>query len=107
MAPRKGPSCAYTKFTNKVVTPTPTSTEGENSATTTDGAPQTQLVAVKCKEKAQPIMGDCNFCNKCFCSKHRMLEAHDCPGLQTAREQDRERNKLKLESEATPMLRGI
>ncbi|PQE10954.1 an1-type zinc finger protein [Rutstroemia sp. NJR-2017a WRK4] len=36
-----------------------------------------------CKDKALPIVGDCGFCNKNFCGKHRLLEDHKCDGLES------------------------
>ena len=67
------------------------------STTPTDG----------CKVAAQPIVGDCGFCQKRFCGKHRMLESHQCEGLEDARKADKDRNTAKLEGERTVMLRGL
>ena len=60
-----------------------------------------------CKVFAQPIVGDCGFCQKRFCGKHRMLESHNCEGLEDARKADKDRNAAKLEGERTVMLRGL
>ena len=60
-----------------------------------------------CKAPAQPIVGDCGFCQKRFCGKHRMLESHQCEGLEDARQADKDRNTAKLEGERTVMLRGL
>ncbi|KIV84027.1 hypothetical protein PV11_06003 [Exophiala sideris] len=60
-----------------------------------------------CKAPAQPIVGDCGFCQKRFCGKHRMLESHNCEGLESARQADKDRNAAKLEGERTVMLRGL
>jgi hypothetical protein len=60
-----------------------------------------------CKAPAQPIVGDCGFCQKRFCGKHRMLESHNCEGLEDARRADKDRNTAKLEGERTVMLRGL
>ncbi|RMD44648.1 hypothetical protein DV735_g468, partial [Chaetothyriales sp. CBS 134920] len=60
-----------------------------------------------CKALAPPIVGDCGFCQKRFCGKHRMLESHNCSGLQNARQADKDRNAAKLQSERTVMLRGL
>jgi predicted nucleic acid binding AN1-type Zn finger protein len=60
-----------------------------------------------CKAPAQPIVGDCGFCQKRFCGKHRMLESHNCEGLEDARQADKDRNAAKLEGERTVMLRGL
>lgn len=32
-------------------------------------------------------VGDCGFCEGHFCSKHRLLEQHDCVGLQNCKQQ--------------------
>ena len=61
----------------------------------------------RCKGAAQPIVGDCGFCQKRFCGKHRMLESHNCSGLEDARQADKDRNTAKLEHERTVMLRGL
>ncbi|EXJ77195.1 hypothetical protein A1O3_10353 [Capronia epimyces CBS 606.96] len=60
-----------------------------------------------CKAPAQPIVGDCGFCQKRFCGKHRMLESHNCEGLEDARRADKDRNAAKLQGERTVMLRGL
>jgi hypothetical protein len=60
-----------------------------------------------CRDAAQRIVGDCGFCSGHFCGKHRMLESHSCPGLEDCKQQDKERNKEKLESERTVAIRGI
>lgn len=72
------------------------------------GAPKKVRCTFKdCKEPAQRIVGDCGFCPGHFCGKHRMLEAHQCAGLEDCKAQDKERNKEKLESERTVAIRGI
>lgn len=35
-----------------------------------------------CFEKFSLIVGECNWCTKFFCLKHRHPEAHICPNLQ-------------------------
>lgn len=60
-----------------------------------------------CKEKAQPIVGDCGFCEKKFCAKHRMLEDHACPNLEDCKKESKERNTFKLESERTHANQGL
>ena len=61
----------------------------------------------ECKDAAQRIVGDCGFCQGHFCGKHRMLESHNCTGLEDCKQQDKERNKEKLESERTVAIKGI
>lgn len=83
-------------------TSTPTSTK---PATRKSNKPRCNKEG--CKAAAQPIVGDCGFCTKRFCGKHRMLEAHNCAGLADARQADKDRNAAKLEHERTVMLRGL
>lgn len=63
--------------------------------------------AKECKEQAQRIVGDCGFCQGHFCGKHRLLESHDCQGLEDCKKQSREANKQKLEAERTVVVRGV
>ena len=60
-----------------------------------------------CKDAAQRIVGDCGFCQGHFCGKHRMLESHNCPGLEDCKKEEKDRNKEKLESERTVAIKGI
>ena len=72
------------------------------------GAPKRiRCNAKDCKDAAQRIVGDCGFCAGHFCGKHRMLESHACSGLEDCKEEERERNKEKLESERTVAIKGI
>lgn len=88
------PSSTTTSGTS---TPTSTKRKSNKPRCTKDG----------CKALAQPIVGDCGFCQKRFCGKHRMLESHNCTGLEDARQADKDRNTAKLEHERTIMLRGL
>lgn len=54
-----------------------------------------------CKEVAKKVIGDCEFCEGVFCSKHRLLESHNCVGLKSCKEEMRQRNAEKLEEERT------
>jgi len=47
------------------------------------------------------IVGDCTFCEGKFCTKHRLLEDHSCPGLVNAKKKEWDRLKGKLEGEKT------
>ncbi|KAF2864162.1 putative polyubiquitin [Piedraia hortae CBS 480.64] len=60
-----------------------------------------------CREFAQRIVGDCSFCTGHFCSRHRMLENHSCPGLEDCKNEEKQRNKEKLERERTKPVRGL
>jgi predicted nucleic acid binding AN1-type Zn finger protein len=61
----------------------------------------------KCTAKAQPIVGDCGFCNGHFCSKHRLLESHSCPNLEDCKKESYEQNASKLISERTVTIKGV
>lgn len=54
-----------------------------------------------CTSTPLRMVGDCQFCQGKFCSKHRLLESHDCKGLKTCKDKCYERNALKLQSEQT------
>lgn len=63
--------------------------------------------AKDCRDAAQRIVGDCGFCAGHFCGKHRLLESHACPGLEDCKAESKERNREKLESERTVVVRGV
>jgi len=72
------------------------------------GAPKKIRCGFKdCKDAAQRIVGDCGFCSGHFCGKHRMLESHNCPGLEDCKKEEKDRNREKLESERTVAIKGI
>ena len=72
------------------------------------GAPKKiRCQAKECKEQAQRIVGDCGFCQGHFCGKHRMLESHACTGLEDCKEEEKRRNRERLESERTVAIKGI
>lgn len=54
-----------------------------------------------CNSTPLRIVGDCQFCQGKFCSKHRLLESHNCKGLKICKDKCYERNALKLQSEQT------
>ncbi|CDO94967.1 unnamed protein product [Kluyveromyces dobzhanskii CBS 2104] len=53
----------------------------------------------KCSSTAVKFIGDCNFCDGHFCSKHRLLENHLCQGLKSCKDQMHQRNADKLHKE--------
>ncbi|KAK5133044.1 hypothetical protein LTR08_008249 [Meristemomyces frigidus] len=72
------------------------------------GAPKRIRCGAKdCKDAAQRIVGDCGFCQGHFCGKHRMLESHNCTGLEDCKKEEKDRNTEKLQSERTVAIRGI
>ncbi|GMM51095.1 Tmc1 protein [Starmerella bacillaris] len=46
-------------------------------------------------------VGDCRNCNGKFCSRHRLMEQHDCAGLQGCKQQLHERNAHRLQQQQT------
>lgn len=46
-------------------------------------------------------VGDCRNCNGKFCSRHRLMEQHDCAGLQGCKQQLHERNAMRLQQQQT------
>ncbi|CCH63091.1 hypothetical protein TBLA_0J00930 [Henningerozyma blattae CBS 6284] len=54
-----------------------------------------------CSSTISKFIGNCKFCNKNYCSKHRLMEIHDCRGLKSCRDQMHKRNAEKLASEQT------
>ncbi|GAA5835047.1 hypothetical protein JCM9279_007182 [Rhodotorula babjevae] len=70
------------------------------------GAPKKRCTAMlsatdRCSQAAVRIVGDCQLCQAAFCSRHRLAEDHHCPKLSDCREQAFQKNKTKLEAEAT------
>ncbi|KAI5474179.1 hypothetical protein MNV49_003991 [Pseudohyphozyma bogoriensis] len=55
----------------------------------------------RCSSAAVRIVGDCSFCSKSFCGRHRLPEDHTCANLASCRQEAFDRNKSKLESEQT------
>ncbi|KAL1994227.1 hypothetical protein VTN49DRAFT_2896 [Thermomyces lanuginosus] len=71
-------------------------------------APKKQRCNFKdCKTPAQRIIGDCSFCNGHYCEKHRMLESHNCSGLEDCKRESHARNADKLNSERTTVIKGV
>lgn len=56
---------------------------------------------VGCNGLPLRMVGDCHSCNGKFCAKHRLFEDHRCEGLGSYKDMVKERNGVKLLSEAT------
>ncbi|AOW00123.1 hypothetical protein B0I72DRAFT_133033 [Yarrowia lipolytica] len=54
-----------------------------------------------CSSAPLRMVGDCSFCDGKFCSTHRLLEQHNCSGLQSCKDQLHEQNASKLHREQT------
>jgi len=100
---------AITPASSGTATPTtnPSTPSAGTPTSTVRKSNKPRCSKVGCKGAAQPIVGDCGFCQKRFCGKHRMLESHACTGLDDARQADKDRNTAKLQGERTVMLRGL
>ncbi|KAF5101871.1 hypothetical protein DV451_002056 [Geotrichum candidum] len=46
-------------------------------------------------------IGDCSYCEGHFCSKHRLLEQHQCIGLKNCKQQLHDKNAVKLQEQQT------
>lgn len=55
----------------------------------------------QCHSLPLRMVGDCQLCQGKFCSKHRLLESHQCKGLKSWKDTCFERNAMKLQSEQT------
>lgn len=55
----------------------------------------------KCGCAVLKFIGDCQFCEGSFCSKHRLMENHSCNGLHSCKEQMHQKNADKLAQEQT------
>ncbi|KAF2868926.1 ubiquitin-related domain-containing protein [Massariosphaeria phaeospora] len=61
----------------------------------------------ECKDAAQRIVGDCGFCAGHFCGKHRLLESHNCEGLENCKKESHDRNAERLNAERTVAIKGV
>lgn len=57
--------------------------------------------AKNCNSTPLRGVGDCRNCQGKFCSRHRLMEQHDCAGLQGCKQQLHERNALRLQQQQT------
>ncbi|ODV92736.1 hypothetical protein CANCADRAFT_21234 [Tortispora caseinolytica NRRL Y-17796] len=65
------------------------------------GGAKSRCSMSKCTSAPLRLVGDCQFCDGHFCSKHRLLEHHNCRGLKNCKQELHERNAHKLEQEQT------
>ena len=49
-----------------------------------------------CFKRNALIVGDCKYCKKSFCLKHRLPECHSCQNLQACKDAHFEKNKNAL-----------
>ncbi|ODQ52787.1 polyubiquitin 5 [Saitoella complicata NRRL Y-17804] len=65
------------------------------------GVVKKKCTHVACSQPRMPIVGDCARCEGKFCSRHRLLEDHSCPGLGDCKKESKERNEHTLMSQRT------
>jgi predicted nucleic acid binding AN1-type Zn finger protein len=49
-----------------------------------------------CCNRAVVIIGRCNYCERDFCLKHRIPEAHTCPSMGLCNQRAFDRNAVNL-----------
>ncbi len=54
----------------------------------------------KCIAQCAMIIGDCKYCRKKYCGKHRLPESHRCANMTACKEESFDRNKKKVLDEA-------
>ncbi|CCD25379.1 Tmc1p NDAI_0F00600 [Naumovozyma dairenensis CBS 421] len=54
-----------------------------------------------CISPIAKFIGECKFCDRQFCSRHRLLETHSCEGLVSCKEEMHKKNADKLSAERT------
>ncbi|CAL9729631.1 AN1-type zinc finger protein Tmc1p [Monosporozyma unispora] len=102
------PTISQLKNTTKKVGKTTTTTNNNTSTSTTTKVKSSKRKHKKnicfypdCTKLSAKFIGDCNFCNGHFCSNHRLMESHNCKGLDNCKEQLHQRNADKLNKEQT------
>lgn len=92
--------------------PTPTSYSTESSASKrtqmapTKNSGRPRCTFKQCKAFTQSISGDCGFCKGQFCRTHRILENHQCEGLEDCKKAAHEANAAQLNSERTQVIKA-
>ncbi|KAJ3385801.1 hypothetical protein HDU92_002853 [Lobulomyces angularis] len=72
------------------------------SKSTTSSTPKksiTRCAQISCNDRAVKIIGDCRYCSKKFCGKHRLPEVHICEGLIKCKQESISKLSDKLQSE--------
>lgn len=49
-----------------------------------------------CNKKAHSLLGQCGYCSKYYCMKHRLPEKHNCVNLYICKEEAFKENKKIL-----------
>lgn len=78
-----------------------TSKSGKSKSKSRSKSKSKKCSFLNCTSTPLRMVGDCQHCQGKFCSKHRLLESHNCKGLKIYKDKCYERNALKLQSEQT------
>lgn len=81
----RSPDLAPVSATNSTTTTTTKTTSITKTSLTKKS--KKRCSAKNCISAPLRYVGDCQFCNGHFCSKHRLLEQHNCIGLQNCKQQ--------------------
>ncbi|KAI8901725.1 hypothetical protein BC833DRAFT_576409 [Globomyces pollinis-pini] len=54
-----------------------------------------------CGDRAVKIIGNCRYCTKNFCGRHRLPEAHACENINHCRQESATKNADRLMGERT------
>lgn len=54
----------------------------------------------RCSQPSMTMIGECKACNKQYCSKHRLVEDHNCDNLDDVRAAARQQNSDRLNSDS-------
>jgi predicted nucleic acid binding AN1-type Zn finger protein len=47
----------------------------------------------ECSRKTVEVVGECKFCKNRFCLKHRLVELHECPFMESCIQQAKNKNE--------------
>jgi predicted nucleic acid binding AN1-type Zn finger protein len=60
---------------------------------------KTRCFVEGCKGRVVAMIGDCKWCNNCYCQTHRIPEAHDCKGMQACKKRSFDLNQKNVLSQ--------
>ncbi|KAJ3321271.1 hypothetical protein HDV06_004496 [Boothiomyces sp. JEL0866] len=73
----------------------------DNQPAKKSGPSKCAHTAAGCTDRAVKIVGDCRYCEKKYCSKHRLPEAHQCENIISCRQESASKLSAKLLGEKT------
>jgi ubiquitin len=89
-----------TKDTTTATTSTKDASAANTTKTATTASPAKRRAGRcqfgSCTDRVVKIVGDCRYCQKRFCGRHRLPETHACANLTTCQQASFERNAGKL-----------